>query len=82
MDGINELLIALSKYGKPHIFCSDNKTWSCTVEFSFKLPGIETSVKSGYGHKTPLDAVLAVKKRLEELASATKNLESLIQLEE
>lgn len=80
MNQLNALLLELAKYGQPSIFCTQDKKWSCRVDFSFEIPGLSTTIKSGYHYDSPLAAAEAVKEKLIALAGISAEFKSLKEL--
>lgn len=67
VDDLNTALLRLIDLGTPHLHCHDDKTWSCTIRLHSAAKGSDFKMCSGYNHKSPLDAVAELSKRLKEM---------------
>lgn len=55
---LEELVDALSRYGRAHIMLHDNECWSCSAKLRTNMPGADFEVKSAFGkHRTLRGAV-------------------------
>ncbi len=68
---LEDLLLQLDKYGKPHVFRSD-RGWHVSVEMSVMGAGIRFEVKSEFNHATPS---IAAKVCVERVYLAIKKIE-------
>ena len=66
-DDLNAALLRLMDLGSPSLHCHDDKTWSCTLALHSATKGSDFKMRSGYNHKSPLDAVGELTKRLKEM---------------
>jgi len=67
---LNSLMIELSKYGRPNLHCSSDKTWSSSLEISFNFDGLEGTIRSGFNHPTPYAAIKALIQKLKDIAAS------------
>lgn len=45
---LEELVVALSRYGRPHIMLHDDEYWSCSAKLRTNTPGATFDVKSAF----------------------------------
>ncbi len=65
-----QLLEEAVTYGRPHLHCSKEKTWSVTIEMWVNASNVTFEVKSGFGHESAYGALyLAVTSAREALNS-------------
>ena len=67
---LDEKLIALTKYGKPRISVVDG--WSACIDMSVSANGVDFSIRSDFGCRTPSAAVDQLISRLKSTLGSLK----------
>lgn len=67
---LDDKLIALTKYGKPRVSMVDG--WSACIDMSVSANGVDFSIRSDFGCKTPSLAVDQLISRLKSTLGSLK----------
>lgn len=62
---LEEMLLALAKYGKPRI-SHDGSGWYCAIEMYVSSSGVDFKVASEFGCSSPMAAALQCASRLDK----------------
>jgi hypothetical protein len=63
---LNRLLLWLqSNYGRPHIHCHEDGSWSCSCEMNTNIKGASSKIRSDYNLRSPLAAAQQCLDRIE-----------------
>lgn len=65
---LEELLLALAKYGKPRL-SHDGSGWYCAVEMYVSSSGVDFKVASEFGRPSPIGAAMQCASRLDKALS-------------
>ena len=76
---LDELWPIARQYGKVFLFTQDDGTYSCDINF-ITIKNTNLSAKSGYGIKTPQEAVLLATKQAELIVDSFGKPEERIKL--
>lgn len=80
----DDILLALTRYGRPYVFCATDMTWSASLTCNTTTEGANFETKSGFNHPTPLAALSELLRRTEVAmaqvaAAATRPADSAIE---
>lgn len=66
-ESLEDVLIELSKWGKPRIgqYGIDGK-WHCSIEVRVNATGISFEAQSSFKHETPMEAAIECRKNLHD----------------